>query len=90
MVRNTAGSCGAVLWDLKRVAMSPEDATMNIRSSYIKDVIWIRPGECVEVTSFLCFAGTLAAPYSFLREEVPDLVTVDIFAPAHTATGWFE
>ena len=90
MVRDAVASCGAVLWDLKRVATSPEDATMYIRSSHIENIIWIWPGECVEFTSILIFASILTAPQPLLREEVPDLVTVRAFASSHTAAGRLE
>ena len=92
MVRDAVVSCGAALRDLKRVAMFPEGATLNIRSSYIKNIFWIRPGECVELTFILVFASILTAPQPLLSEEVSDFIPVRlrVFASSHTATGWLE
>ena len=91
MVGDAVVSCCAALRDLKRVAMFPEGATLNIRSSDIKNIFWIRPGECVELTSILVvFASILTAPQPLFGEEVSDFVPVPVFASSHTATGWLE
>ena len=90
MIRHTGGSCGAVLRDLKRIAMSPEGAAIHIRSSHIENIIWIWTGKCVEFTAFLISARILTTPETLLREEVSNFVLVDVFASAHTTTDLLE
>ena len=92
MVRDAVVSCGAANRDLKRVAMFPEGTTLYIRSSYIKNIFWIWPGECVELTFILVFASILTAPQPLLGEEVSDFVLARlwVFASSHTATGRLE
>ena len=62
MVRDTIISCSAALRDLKRVAFFPENAAIDVRSSNVKNVVGIWPGQGVEFAAVLVFARILTTP----------------------------